>query len=190
MAASSFNENLDGPTLAGLRRGCRISQAQVYERFSRAAWTLALRLTGCEARAWDAVQDGFLAAFRRIRQFRGQAAFGYWLRRIIVNQVIDQHRAGRRETSLASAAPAITPDTDTRWLDLEKALDQLDPVDRLVIWLHDVEGMTHAEIAALDGHTESWSKSRLSRARNRLRMAVEPRREPNSTAAPARSRHG
>jgi len=59
-------------------------------------------------------------------------------------------------------------------MDLESALARLDRDDRAVVWLHDVEGYNHKEIANLFGKTESFSKTRLSRARARLREWLEP----------------
>lgn len=58
-------------------------------------------------------------------------------------------------------------------MDLESALARLDARDRAVVWLHDVEGYGHQEIADLFGKTESFSKTRLSRARARLRGILE-----------------
>jgi RNA polymerase sigma-70 factor (ECF subfamily) len=54
-------------------------------------------------------------------------------------------------------------------MDLDAALANLPEVSRVVVWLHDVEGFTHKEIAAQMGKTESFSKSQLSRAYQRLR---------------------
>jgi RNA polymerase sigma-70 factor (ECF subfamily) len=58
-------------------------------------------------------------------------------------------------------------------IDLDAALATLPAVSRVVIWLHDVEGFTHREIAALMGKTESFSKSQLSRAYQRLRPMLQ-----------------
>jgi RNA polymerase sigma-70 factor (ECF subfamily) len=57
-------------------------------------------------------------------------------------------------------------------MDLEQALQQLSDEDRMVVWLHDVEGYKHLEIANLVGKTESYSKTRLNRARTRLRTLI------------------
>lgn len=59
-----------------------------------------------------------------------------------------------------------------RAMDLSQALEQLSDEDRLVVWLHDVEGYKHSEIAQLVNKTESYSKTRLSRARARLRTLI------------------
>jgi RNA polymerase sigma-70 factor (ECF subfamily) len=58
-------------------------------------------------------------------------------------------------------------------MDLDAALASLSDVSRAVVWLHDVEGFTHKEIAGFMGKTESFSKSQLSRAYQRLRPMLE-----------------
>jgi RNA polymerase sigma factor (sigma-70 family) len=69
-------------------------------------------------------------------------------------------------------------------MDLEQALEQLSAEDRMVVWLHDVEGYKHREIARLAGKTESYSKTRLNRARARLRILIT---EDGQTAAPGKT---
>ncbi len=168
----NFSRPLDDLSLAALKKRCRKTQERVYLDYSRAAWTLGVRLSGCEAQAWDAVQAGFVRAFERIGQLRDPAAFGPWLRRLIVNQVMDQHRRRFEALPVDHETASDEPWRDAG-LDLEQALMRLDPMDRSVLWLHDVEGLTHSEIAELSGQTASWSKSRLSRARARIRPLLE-----------------
>jgi RNA polymerase sigma-70 factor (ECF subfamily) len=62
----------------------------------------------------------------------------------------------------------MTEDVPLR-MDLEAALERLPERSRAVVWLHDVEGYTHEEIAELMGMTTSFSKSQLARAHDRLR---------------------
>lgn len=176
-----FSTPIDDLSLAALKKDCRRTQERVYRMFAPAAWTLAVRLSGCEARAWDAVQAGFVRAFERAGQVRQADRFGAWLKRIIVNQVLDQHR--QRLAPLDEEfndESSVTPDNAGQY-DLERALDRLDPLDRVVLWLHDAEGLTHAEIAGLANQTVSWSKSRLSRARARIRPFLEAGCEPAGT---------
>ncbi|MFU8831389.1 MAG: RNA polymerase sigma factor [Wenzhouxiangella sp.] len=168
----NFSHALDDLSLAALKRDCRATQERVYRTFAPAAWTLAVRLSGCEAQAWDAVQAGFVRAFEKAGQLRQPELFGPWLRRIVVNQVMDLNR--NRFEALAEHEPADPqPSHDAGQLDLERALNRLDVVDRTVLWLHDAEGMTHSEIADLAGQSVSWSKSRLSRARTKIRPLLE-----------------
>jgi len=191
MTATAFDQPLDEIRLERLRRRCRRTQEQVYRTYAQPAWNLALRLTGCEAGAWDAVQEGFMRAFDKAGQLRDGAAFGPWLRRIIVNQAMDQHRHRRRD----GAAPGDNHDqqvaeADPRWLDLERALARLGRTDRMVLWLHDAEGMTHDEIAGLAGRTRSWSKSRLMRARRKMQTLLAGQPRPDETTDEIRSSHG
>jgi RNA polymerase sigma-70 factor (ECF subfamily) len=189
MTAMAFNQALDELTLERLRRNCRRTQEQVYRNYSDAAWTLALRLTGCEAAAWDAVQDGFIRAFSQSDQLRAGKSFGPWLRRIIVNQAMDRHRSRRREVD-GDPPETSSAGTEPAWLDLEAALASLDSTDRLVLWLHDAEGMTHDEIAELAGYTKSWSKSRLMRARERMQRMLTRGASPPLPNHNVRQRHG
>lgn len=172
----SFSSPIDDLALAALKRRCRRTQERVYRQYSRPAWTLAIRLSGCEARAWDAVQSAFVLAFERIGQLRKAEQFGFWLRRILINQVMDQHRRQSSERPEVEAT-AESRDHDSA-LDLERALEALDELDRQVVWLHDAEGMKHAEIAELAGQTVSWSKSRLARARAKLRNQLTVGEQP------------
>lgn len=181
-----FSRPLDDLSLAALKKRCRLTQERVYRDYASAAWTLSVRLSGCEAQAWDAVQAGFVRAFERIGQLRDAASFGPWLRRLIANQVMDQHRRAfeslpeHDERSTEAGSPEAV-------IDLEQALARLQPLDRAVLWLHDVEGLTHAEIAELAGQTPSWSKSRLSRTRARMRdwLQADEIVNPEFTAAKA-----
>jgi len=170
----NFSTPIDELSLTALKRDCRRTQERVYRSYSTPAWNLALRLSGCEAQAWDAVQSGFVRAFEKVSQLRDANRFGAWLKRIIVNQVMDQHRRRFEALPEDGADQAAEAPRHGRTMDLERALERLDPLDRTVVWLHDVEGYTHAEIAELAGQTLSWSKTRLSRARARLRPCLDP----------------
>jgi RNA polymerase sigma-70 factor (ECF subfamily) len=69
-------------------------------------------------------------------------------------------------------------------MDLGQALEQLSDEDRMVVWLHDVEGYKHREIAKLAGKTESYSKTRLNRARARLRELVSEAEQASTRTEP------
>lgn len=168
-----FSTPLDDITLAALKRDCRRTQEKVYRDYSRPAWTLAVRLSGNEANAWDAVQNGFVKAFEKIAQLERADRFGAWLRRIVVNQVMDAGRRSMDPLPEHHEPIEAKPDHDGA-LDLLRALGRLDAFDRAVIWLHDVEGLTHAEIAETLDQSVPWSKTRLSRARAKAREWLQP----------------
>lgn len=185
MQPLSFNQSPDRLAIERLRHDCRITQERVYRSYADAAWTLALRLTACRALAGDVVQDAFVQAFAQIGKLRDPAAFGGWIRRILVSRAMDAHRRRRREIEPDPVDEPAGASPDPAWIDLQRALTALDPTDRLVLWLHDAEGMTHEEIAAAAGRTRSWSKSRLVRARERMRRLMNPDVERNDAAGAA-----
>ena len=161
-------------------RGDARAHEIIYRAFASPVYSICLRFTRVPAQAEDLVQDTFIEIMRSIGQFRGEAALGSWIRRIAVSKALMFLRSAwtSRGQSLADDWQDATPDDavgqglsrqpDTA-LDLDAALASLPSVSRAVVWLHDVEGFTHKEIAALMGRTESFSKSQLSRAYQRLR---------------------
>ena len=175
---SGFAQDIDAMTLARVQRGDMAAFGVLYARFGRACYGLALRLVGNAPQAEDLVQEVFLKLIETIRSFRGDAPFGAWLKRMTVNAAIDQLRGRKR---FAEADPdemfgqlAAVDATPMQSIDAWTLLQQLPPRARAVVVLHELEGYTHAELAALFGQSESYSKSILARALQRLHAYVAP----------------
>jgi len=156
----------------------------IYRSFSAPVYSLCLRFTRVPAHAEDLLQETFMEVIRSIGQFRGEAALGSWIRRIAVTKALMFLRSAwvSRGQSLDDEYHEVTPSRGDGYgagerqdhaIDLDSALGRLPAVSRAVVWLHDVEGFTHQEIAELMGKTESFSKSQLSRAYQRLRPMLE-----------------
>lgn len=177
MAQSPFEIELDELTLAQARRGQVPACERIFRAFQQPAYSVAFRLCQCPETAQEVTQEAFITAFRKLRQFRGDAPFWGWLRRVVVNHAISTLRRERRMQTTEWQDHLARSESDAAGLglamDLESALARLDAADRAVVWLHDVEGYGHGEIAELFGKTESFSKTRLSRARARLRQWLE-----------------
>ena len=98
--------------------------------------------------------------------------------------------ARRIDTEHFDAEPSpITTSADER-IELERALETLPATARAVVWLHDVEGLTHREIGKLMGRTASFSKSQLARAHERLKGllgSADERAEPEGEGVPCDS---
>ena len=161
-------------------RGDARAHEIIYRAFATPVYTLCLRFTRSPAHAEDLVQETFIEIMRSIAKFRGEAALGSWIRRIAVSKALMFLRSAwtARSQSLGENWDEVTagdalshgvsrhPDEA---MDLDAALQDLPAVSRTIVWLHDVEGFTHKEIAKLMGRSESFSKSQLSRAYQRLR---------------------
>ena len=127
-----------------------------------------------------------MAVFQSLDSFRAEAPLGAWVRQIAVSKCLmylrsPWHRARMRLSSGAdsegdwveSLLPA-TPGPRAESVDLERALASLAPTARAVVWLFEVEGYSHEEIAQHFGRSVSFSKSQLARAHAKLRQWFEP----------------
>lgn len=176
LAKSAFHAPVDPAVLAAARRGDEHAFAALYAQYQRAGFNLALRVLGDAAAAEDVVQDVFVRLFDTIRQYRGDAPFGAWLRRLFANATIDELRRRQWLTledpieaqSLPPGANALAEEQAEAW----QMLLRLPPRARAVLVLHAVEGYTHKEMAVLFGQSESFSKSILARALRRLQRAT------------------
>jgi RNA polymerase sigma-70 factor (ECF subfamily) len=170
--------------LAKARLGDIAAQEAIYRAFERPVRTLARRLVTGASAAEDVAQDVFVEVLTRLGQYEGRGSFAGWVRSICVSKCLMHLRSPWRRglgwvDSLANPDPESGPDgrapsSSYDAVDLERALARLGETARAVVWLHDVEGYTHAEIGALLGGTASLSKSQLARAHARLRELLEP----------------
>jgi RNA polymerase sigma-70 factor (ECF subfamily) len=170
-----------------LRRACAGDEAAreaIYTTLAPATLTLIHRMVGQRAVSEDIFQDTMMILFERLPQFRRQAPLGAWLRQIAINRCLMHLRSPWRRALLyldaaeLAGAPGdttlVTPGYRGESIDLEHALATLAPTARAVVWMYEVEGYTHQEIAREFGRTVSFSKSQLARAHARLRAWFEP----------------
>lgn len=168
--------NLQEELIARCKAGDQAAHYSIYKLYSKAMYNVGYRITGSEEDAEDVLQEAFVNAFKNIGSYRGDATFGAWLKRIVVNKAIN---------ALAKKKHEAIPD-DENWdvaeeessLDysdgltverVRKAIEQLPNGYRSVITLYLLEGYDHQEIAEIMGITESTSKSQLNRAKSKLR---------------------
>jgi RNA polymerase sigma-70 factor (ECF subfamily) len=142
-------------------------------------FNVSFRITGREEDAEDALQEAFISAFRNLSSYRGDAAFGAWLKRIVVNKAInilkrrkhelmpeDEQWDVAEEANAAEYKEGLTVDR------VKKAIDQLPDGYRAVLSLYLLEGYDHEEIGEILGISESTSKSQLNRAKSKLRKLL------------------
>jgi RNA polymerase sigma-70 factor (ECF subfamily) len=172
-------------TLARARRGDRDAHAELYAVFAGPVFTLARRMLASKALAEDVLQETFVEVLCNIAGFRGEAQLGTWIKRIAINKCLMHLRScwvSRRGPASDEPVAEQRNAMLDQQLALERALDQVPDVARAVVWLHDVEGYTHAEIGRLMGRTASFSKSQLARAHQRLRALLEGVEEDSETS--------
>ena len=183
--------------IAAAQRGDLPSFNQLVLHYQGLAYNVAYRIVGDPDSAADATQDAFVKAFQRLDQYRG-GSFKSWLLRIITNTCYDVLRARkRRPTSTLEHDDEDTesdPDYDPRLIDsaerpdayvirqelasvIQAAIGQLPADQRATLVLADIEGLDYQEIADATGAALGTVKSRLSRARARLRDILMAQQE-------------
>jgi len=159
------------------RKGSDDAFAALVRSHQRRAYGVARAIVLSHEDAEDAVQDGFLHAYRALDRFREDQPFGSWLYRIVANAARDLVRRRRvRETEElpeSAALPFRDPgESDELRRRLTEALGRLTERQRSVIVLHDVEGFTHGEIASMLDVPEGTARSDLHHARAALRRML------------------
>jgi len=144
---------------------------ELFRRHRDRMWALAVRTTRDPEMAADAVQEAFIAAFRRADSFRGEAAVTTWLHRIVVNSCLDRLRRVKPVANLPDADLSALADphdhhhsVDVR-LDVRAALEKLPEGQRMALVLVDMHGLSTAEAAGVLDVAEGTIKSRCSRGR-------------------------
>jgi RNA polymerase sigma-70 factor (ECF subfamily) len=167
--------------------------------FQDQAYNVAYRLLSDSESAADAVQESFLKVYRRIDQYRG-GSFRAWLLRIVTNTCYDTLRTSKRHYASRLDSETLSPDRDRRLSDLRssphdhavrqelgtlltRAIMQLPPGQRTVLVMCDVEGFEYHEVADMTGLALGTVKSRLSRARTKLRGVLTQKGFSPSVAA-------
>jgi RNA polymerase sigma-70 factor (ECF subfamily) len=177
----------DDSLVRDVRRGSPTAFGAMMRRYNRRLYRTARAILKDDSLAEDALQEAYLAAFRHMDEFRGDAALGTWLTRIVVNQALQALRRTRRDRVVVpfeesdaqheALNVADSPDTgpenmllraQTRRL-IERNIDALPEGYRTVFVLREVEDLTVEETAAALDIPAATVRTRLFRAKARLR---------------------
>jgi RNA polymerase sigma-70 factor (ECF subfamily) len=165
--------------------GDRSAFGVLVERYAGVARRVARAVLGSPEDADDAAQDAMLSALVKLDQYDPRRPFGPWLLRIVANSATDRRRR-RTVRRVEPLDPGLTaggprPDTTAERQELgqrlRQALAQLPERRRVAVVLFDVEGYSHAEIAAVLGIPEGTVRSEVFHARRRLRALLADWRE-------------
>jgi len=184
----------DAALLRAHLAGDRDAFGELVTRHRERLWAVALRTMGDREDAADALQDALLSAYRAADRFRGDSAVTTWLHRIVVNACLDRMR--RRKARPTVPLPEEDGETGRRGvadprddldrlelrMEIDLALRALPDDQRSAVVLVDVEGLSVAEAAELLGIPEGTVKSRCSRGRARLAVALRGVRNPDASA--------
>lgn len=176
---NGFGQQIDKSLITKAQTGDSVAMETIYRTYAKPCYLLAMRLTTNPTASQDIVHEVFLKVIRKIAQFNATGNFAGWVRQIAANESIDFLKRNSRIQEQAGLNEDIESSEhfESQWWDTIKDLDKLtsklSDSARAVLFLHELEGFSHKEIAALFGKSESFSKQSLSRAFNQLKNMSE-----------------
>jgi RNA polymerase sigma factor (sigma-70 family) len=173
--------NIHDDLIQRCRQGDPDAHFKVYKLYSRSMYNVGFRIVNNTEEAEDVLQEAFISAFRNLELYRGDATFGAWLKRIVVNKAINYLKKKRMERFPENENWDVKEEEQRDDLEhfpytveqVRSAIESLPDGYRTVLSLYLLEGYDHGEIAEILGITESTSKSQFNRSKKKLRELLE-----------------
>jgi RNA polymerase sigma factor (sigma-70 family) len=155
----------------------RNAQFELYKLYYKNMYNTAYRILNDPMEAEDVMQESFLAAFNKLKTYRGEVSFGAWLKRIVINRSVDMlNRKKIKYDDIDQVGHIPEGDDDNDEAEIQKyhikkikqAVQELDEGYRVVFNLYYLEGYDHEEISQILHITASTSRSQLTRARKKI----------------------
>jgi RNA polymerase sigma factor (sigma-70 family) len=158
------------------KQGSKKACHDLYKLYAKAMLNVAFRIVGNVAEAEDVLQESFLDAFRRIKDFRQETTFGLWLKQIVVSRSINLLRKRKVELvelgddvdNIADDEPECDEEVLYKVAQVKHAMTELPAGYKQVISLYLIEGYDHEEIGQILGITENTSRTQFLRAKRKL----------------------
>lgn len=152
----------------------------LYKLYSKAMFNVCLRIVNNAGDAEDVLQESFVSAFKNLKSFKGDSAFGAWLKRIVINKSLNFLKKRTIEATSMDELPDVAEDDyvdiDEKSLTVDRiktAMGKLPEGYRMVFSLYLFEGYDHGEIGEILGISESTSKSQFNRSKKKLKEILE-----------------
>lgn len=179
---SHKGEHID-TLLQSCLKGTPSAQLEVYNRYYKAMYNISLRIVKKRDEAEDVMQESFLKAFSKLNTFKGEVAFGAWLKRIVVNDSIQHYRKKQRKNEVAledvmykvEDNEESVPDHAFAELKAQKVMETMARLKdnyRISLTLHLVEGYDYEEISQIMNMTYANCRTTVSRAKESLRKKL------------------
>ena len=156
------------------------AQFELYNRYSKAMYNSALPILQDPVLAEEATQEGFIIAFRKLRQYQQANSFGGWLKKIVVRKSYEFYHQKHKMVLVGEdhfSEPIDTPTSDPnddRKKRLREALNKLKPQDQIILKLYYLEGYDHEELSEILQLSYANCRTRLSRAKSKLTKILNP----------------
>jgi len=166
------------------KQGSKKACYELYRLYSKAMLNIAFRIVGDIAEAEDVLQESFLDAFNKVKDFRQETTFGLWLKQIVVNRSINLLRKRKMDwVELEDGQLENIPDEEAEDEDetiykvaiVKDAMKQLPEGYRVVLSLYLLEGYDHEEIGQILNISENTSRTQFLRAKRKLTEILKKR---------------
>lgn len=156
------------------RSGDQKAFKDLYERHVEALFRFLHQFANRRTEVQDWVQQAFIKAFTQINRFKQQSTFKTWLWRIAINEMKMDKRSPFDFSSMQPVEPgsAVQNRPMESIITMKSEIEKLEPRKKMVLLLYEVEGYSHAEIAAMLDIGESTSRTILSRTKSKLRNSI------------------
>lgn len=162
------------------KKGNQLAQLEVYNRYQKAMYNVAVRIVKNDAEAEDIMQESFLTAFGKLEMFKGNASFGSWLKRIVINNSISQYKKSQRFIKLPVDVISEKLDDEFDGISEEEitnakanrvinCLNSLNDNYCQVLTLHFIEGYDYEELCEILQISYANCRTLISRAKESLR---------------------
>lgn len=159
------------------------AQMQLYGLYCKAMFSVALRMVNDTFVAEEVMQKAFIKAFKKIDTYKNEVAFGAWLKKIVINQSMDELKKKNTDIIPISKEIMTISEDEENWQieheitieDVKGAIQQLKEKYRIILTLYLIEGYDHQEIAEILNITENTSRTQLLRGKNALKEALKCR---------------
>ncbi len=160
------------------KRGNRRAQHELYKLYSKAMFNTSYRMMSHREDAEDILQESFSDAFRKLDTFVYNSTFGAWMKRIVVNNCINELKRRKPDLHYIDQMPNFKNDEEEKEVELsvnqiKKAMKQLPEGGRIIFSLYLLEGFDHREISSILNVSESNSKSQYMRAKRRIKEILK-----------------
>lgn len=167
------------------RHGDQRAQMEIYDRYYKAMYNTAYRITGHSAEAEDIMQEAFLNAFTKIESFQGNSSFGAWLKRIVVNESLTAYKKItklgevsyndelKNETDDGGIALSDNDDNNKKVRVILEQIKTLKENYRIGLTLHLIEGYDYEEICEIMNISYANCRTMISRAKESLRKKLQ-----------------
>lgn len=173
------------------KNGNHLAQLEVYNRYYLAMYNSAIHIVKDPQEAEDVMQESFLTAFTKLHQFQGDASFGAWLKRIVINKSITKYRKQNVHADVDIEKLQLEDEEDSSYSEISyseikakevvSCLAELKENYRLILTLHYLEGYDYDEISEIMKMSYSNCRTMLSRAKDSLRKEFEKRKKEKTT---------